>query len=335
MIISKNKYENIFSAPIAGYTNWPLRMLFSEYKAGRIFSEMIHVREILHNETWKVPLINIPYKFTIQLFGSFEDDFNFAISQALNFCDNVDINSGCPVKKVIKAGGGSFWLTDLNRFSSKIKLIANSFPYIISVKIRLGFMKSQIVEILDSIKDSKLAYITIHMRTANMLFSGKALYEYADLIKNYPIPIILNGDINSPEMAKDILDKYECSGIMIGRAALNDPSIFNRINLYLKEGKLIESNNEIRVQNIIKYIDYLRDYLNLIFYNDDYTKITNKDLLSKIKRSTIIESRKILFSLTKKIPFSHNIKEEILKISTDEDLNYIKDAIMKFNPYIC
>jgi len=322
MILSNNKYENIISAPIAGYTNWPLRKLFSKYGASRIFSEMIHVREIFFKEDFELPFLNIDYNFTIQLFGSVDDDFIKAGELVLKFCDNIDINSGCPAKKVIKARGGSFWLKDIDRFSKKIYEISDRFPYKVSVKIRLGFTKPQIAEILDSIKDAKLAFVTIHMRTAQMLFSGKAMYQYADLIKNYKIKIILNGDINDPYFAKEVLDKYDCNGIMIGRAALADPIIFKQINDFLKTGKFLVTDKIQKIQNCINYIDNLLTYLDI--YSIKNNEIENETRYSKFLRSSIVESRKILFTLSKKIPFSNNIKEKILNISNREDLIKLK-----------
>lgn len=323
MILSTNKYENIISAPIAGYTNWPLRRLFSKFGASRIFSEMVHVREIFHKEHFELPFLNIDYNFTIQLFGSVDDDFISAGELVLKFCDNIDINCGCPAKKVIKAGGGSFWLKDIDKFSKKIFEISSRFPYKVSVKIRLGFTKPQIAEILDSIKEAKLAFITVHMRTAQMLFSGKAMYQYADSIKNYKTQIILNGDISDPFFAKEVLDNYDCSGIMIGRAAIIDPSIFKKINEFLSFGSYFEDEKLQRINNCIDYIDNLLIYL-------DFYPINNKETKDEIAylrflRNSIVESRKILFSISKKIPFSNKIREKILKILNREDLFELKE----------
>ncbi|HPC38165.1 MAG TPA: tRNA-dihydrouridine synthase family protein [Exilispira sp.] len=356
MILSKNRYENIISAPIAGYTNWPLRRIFARYNAYRIFSEMVHVREIFHKEFFEFPFLNINYRFTIQLFGSFEDDFNLAIEKVKKYCDNIDINCGCPAKKVIKAGGGSFWLKDIDRFSKKIYQISESYPNKISVKIRLGFSKPQINEILDSIKDAKLAFITIHMRTADMLFSGKALYQYAEILNNYKLPIVLNGDITDPIFAKNILDSYNCSGIMIGRAALSDPSIFQRIKEYINEGKIKKTCINNKIDNCILYIDNLLLYFkifslaleknnldNFQFHEDSLKTDNNFEIIDdnfeivkkvddqsikKFIRSNIVESRKILFALSKKIPFSNKLKENILKINSIDELKELKNYLI-------
>lgn len=324
MIISNNKFENIFSAPIAGYTNWPLRKIFDHYGAFRIFSEMVHVREILNRNINEIPLIKVPYRFTIQLFGSFDDDFISASNIAFDFCDNVDINCGCPVKKVIKAKGGAFWLTDIEKFSKKIYEISSAFPYKISVKVRLGFNSINILEILKSIENAKLAFITIHLRTAKMMFSGKALFEQAENIKGFNIPIILNGDIISPEIAKDILESYSCSGIMIGRAALSDPCIFENINSYIKSGTYEKTNSVKRIENCIRYIDNLFEYIEIL-------RKINKNNLDKAIRNSIIESRKILFSLSKKIPSSQILKEKMLKISNYNDLVELKKILEDFS----
>jgi len=318
-MISKNKFENIFSAPIAGYTNWPMRQLFNEYKASRIFSEMVHVREILYRNIEDIPLIKEAYNFTIQLFGSFDDDFINAGNVALRFCDDIDLNCGCPVKKVIKAKGGVFWLSDIEKFSKKIDEISSAFPYKVSVKIRLGFNKPQVLEIIDSIKNSKISFLTIHMRIGSMLFSGKALYNYAKLLEGYNVPIILNGDINTPEYAKNILDSYPCKGIMIGRTSLQDPSIFSQINSYLKTGFYLKPNPIDRINNCIKYLNYLIQYIN------GYGKKTSN--INVFKRKSIIESRKILFSLSKNIPFANTIRDNMLKINSEEDLKDLKNVL--------
>ncbi len=322
MIISSNKYENIFSAPIAGYTNWPLRQIFNDYKAYLIFSEMVHVREILYGKVEEIPLIKESFKFAIQLFGSFEDDFITAGKIALQYCDNIDINCGCPVRKVIKAKGGVFWLSDIDNFSKKIGDISYFFPNIVSVKIRLGFDKIELSEILQSIKKFPISFITIHMRTGSMLFSGRALYQYANLITGYPIPIILNGDIDSPEFAKDILDKFNCNGIMIGRAAIKDPLIFSQINDYIKTNNYKKTDSKDRINNCIKYIDYL------IYYVENYGEKTGS--YRDFERKSIIESRKILFSLSKKINNINQLKEDILKIKTIDDLKKLKEEFINF-----
>ncbi|MFN3411618.1 MAG: tRNA dihydrouridine synthase [Exilispira sp.] len=355
MILYENKYKNILSAPIAGYTNWPLRKLFSQNCASRIFSEMIHVREVLYKNDFEIPFLNINYNFTIQLFGSLADDFIRATEILFNYCDNVDINCGCPVKKVIKAEGGSFWLKDIDRFARKIYQLSEYFPHKISVKIRLGFNKIEIYRILDSIKNARLAFITIHMRTSDMFFSGSALYQYASLLDNYKIPVILNGDINDAEFAKQILDNYNCSGIMIGRAALSDPSIFKKIKDYIEKGQYTITNKQLKIDFLIQYIDNLLEYFDL-YHNKKIEKFNSKNLNNtnhnfnnndncnkkygeknfddenylKFIRSNIIESRKILLALLKKIPGANNIKDKILKISNIEDLYNIKKILNEF-----
>lgn len=328
MILSKNKYENIISAPIAGYTNWPMRMLFSEYKAFRIFSEMIHVREILHRQINQIPLIKVPYRFTIQLFGSIDDDFIKAGEIALNYCDSIDINCGCPVKKVIKAQGGSFWLKDLDKLANKIYQISEHFPNIVSIKIRLGFSEIEILDILNSIKNFKIAFTTIHMRTAKMMFSGKALYEYAELLNNFDIPIILNGDITTPEFAKTILDNYNCKGIMIGRAALSNPEIFTQINDFLKNLTYTKSDNISRIENCKKYLNYLLKYLEFFLKKPDALSI-------KFIKNSIIESRKIFFTLSKKLPDFRDLKEKFFKISNIEDLVELKQLLENKKTLYC
>lgn len=355
MILSSNKYQNILSAPIAGYTNWPLRKLFYQNYASRIFSEMIHVREVLYKNDFEIPFLNINYNFTIQLFGSLTDDFIKAAQILFNYCDNVDINCGCPVKKVLKAGGGSFWLKDIDAFARKIFQLSDSFPYKISVKVRLGFNKIEIYQILDSIKNARLAFITIHLRTSDMLFSGRALYQYARLLDNYEIPVILNGDINDAEFAKQILDNYNCSGIMIGRAALSDPSIFKKVKDYIEKGEYTIINKQSKIDFLIQYIDNLLEYFDL-YHNKKIEKFNLQNLNNsnfsfnnndncnkkygeknyddenylKFIRSNIIESRKILLALLKKIPSTNNIKDKILKLDSIEDLYNIKKILNDF-----
>ncbi|HOV46238.1 MAG TPA: tRNA-dihydrouridine synthase family protein [Exilispira sp.] len=338
-LLSKENTDNLISAPMAGFTNSPLRKTFAENGAYRIFSEMVHVREILNLNLWEIPIFLENYNYTIQLFGSIDDDFIEAISKILDFADNFDINCGCPVKKVIKAKGGAFWLKDIDKLIKKVDQISRKFKGKVSIKIRVGFDKPELLDLISNLNDTEVEYITIHMRTATMLFKGEPLYELYEQVSHFPKPMIVNGNITSPMIAKKLFEKYKPSGLMIGRAAIENPAIFKEISFYLKEGRLCTENKLNKIDFLISYFENMLDYVNSYpFFNlipeplkekalSKYDNSKNEADRKKFLKKTIVESRKIAFNIIKGYPEAYLIKQNILSLENLEDVkNFIQQT---------
>lgn len=328
------KYSTkLYSAPIAGFTDENLIYYFFLGGADYIYSEMFNVNEInrFGNEIIS-KFKKKKFKLIVQLFGKYGDDFINAASLFQNIADGIDINAGCSVKKIIKSKGGAYLLLQPENLYKILKSISDKICIPVSVKMRLGFDKIQIFDIIDSIIDSGVSFITIHLRTASMLFSGEVNYEYIDLIhekykdiankKN--IKFIFNGDVNSVEKALYIINKYNPYGLMIGRAALTDPFIFYRIKYHLnKENKIENKNDNIDKKNPIFWFKNIY-YQNIAILIGLYLSIEKYP--ENEKKVKILGLRKLAHKLLKNFPNSKIIKEFINK---EIELKKIIDYLMK------
>ncbi|MCX8058687.1 MAG: tRNA-dihydrouridine synthase family protein [Spirochaetes bacterium] len=336
----------LYSAPMAGFTNDNFIYYLHIGGADYIYSEMFNVNEIIKNRDRLNFIFNKKdFKYIIQIFGKYGDNFSLTSELLSEYCDGIDINAGCSVKKIIKSGGGSFLLKEPEYLYRIIKSVKGSIEKPVSVKMRLGFDKIQIFELLDSIIESGVSFITIHLRTASMLFGGDVDYSYIQLIQDkyrniindQKVRFIFNGDIDSKEKAYFIINKYNPYGIMIGRASLSDPFIFWRIKLYLEN---VRSSNLFYYGNSnnsnLKNFNYKKIpifWFNNIFLQNIailiglYKKI---ELLPENERkNNILLYRKIAHKLLKNIPESKEIKEYLNK-ETDIN-NIIQYLILKRN----
>ncbi len=221
-------------APLAGYTDLPFRMVCREYGAGLCVSEMISshglvyqqhkTRKLLQSSTEDTPL-------AYQLFGADPDIMAEAAAVLNDFSpDLIDINMGCPVRKVTKKGAGAALMTDLQRAEQIIAGVVRSSSCPVTVKMRSGpDMQNQNGEILARIaEDNGVSALVVHGRTWKQAFGGKADWTVVEKIKtSVSIPVIGNGDIHSFQEARYRLETSRCDGVMIGRAALGNPWVFH------------------------------------------------------------------------------------------------------------
>jgi nifR3 family TIM-barrel protein len=199
----------------------------------------------------------------IQIFGDNIESMKKAasISEEAN-PEILDINYGCPVKKVACRGAGAGILLDLDKMQKMTAEIVKQVNIPVTVKTRLGWDENsiKIIEVAQRLQDVGIQALTIHGRTRKQMYKGSANWNYIAEVKNNPnitIPIFGNGDINSPEKAKEYKQKYGIDGIMIGRAAIGNPWIFNQIKSYLKNGTCIKKPNiNERVDVVKKHLDF-------------------------------------------------------------------------------
>ena len=182
----------------------------------------------------------------IQIFGHSTDSMKKAaeIAETRN-PDFIDLNFGCPVRKVVMKGGGAALLNDLPKMVMMTEAVVRSTKLPVTVKTRLGWDEhhKNIVEIAERLQDAGIAMITIHGRTRTQLYGGTADWTLIGEVKNNPrmkIPVIGNGDVTSAIMAKEKKDRYGVDGIMIGRAAIGNPWIFEEAKAYIEKGELID-----------------------------------------------------------------------------------------------
>ena len=216
-------------------------MLYSEF----ISSEGL-IRDAIKSRQ-KLDIFDYERPVGIQIFGG--DEEAMALSAKIVATVNpdlVDINFGCPVKKVVSKGAGAGVLKDIDLMVRLTKAVVNSTSLPVTVKTRLGWDEQSIniEEVAERLQDVGISALTIHARTRSQMYKGHSDWSYIAKVKNNPrmhIPIFGNGDIDSPEKALEYRNKYGIDGIMIGRAAIGYPWIFNEIKHYFATGELLPS----------------------------------------------------------------------------------------------
>jgi len=260
--------NNLVLAPMAGVTDQPFRLLCRELGAGLVISEMVTSNPALfHTRKTQLRLNHSgePEPRAVQIAGA--DPQQMAMAAKFNVehgAQIIDINMGCPAKKVCNVMAGSALLRDERLVANILTSVVNAVDVPVTLKIRTGWDKSNrnAVKIAQIAESSGIQALTVHGRTRACAFTGMAEHETAGEIKaKTVIPVIANGDINTPEIAAEILRIYNVDAIMIGRAAQGNPWIFREINHYLKTGEKLKSPdaNEI-CDTLIKHVTNLHEF---------------------------------------------------------------------------
>ena len=242
-------------APMAGVTDLPFRTLCKEQGAGLICMEMISAKAISFHNKNTIALMEIDpceHPVSMQLFGS-EPDLMAEVAKSIEDrdFDILDINMGCPVPKVVNNGEGSALLKNPNLIEEIVRKVSSAISKPLTVKVRIGFENEpvDIVEIAKRIEDAGAAALAVHGRTRQQYYSGTADWDTIRRIKEaVSIPVIGNGDVDSPKKAEALVRETGCDGIMIGRAVRGNPWIFREMNHYFTTGELLPrpSWDEIR-----------------------------------------------------------------------------------------
>ncbi len=223
-------------APLAGFTDLPFRSVVKKFGADLTVSEMLSSNALAHNSKKTLHMLKkspIEDPYSAQISGSNVDIVKSAV-ELLNEYDGIDIidlNCGCPVPKVVGHGSGSSLLLDLPLMGDIIRTIKDtSNKSMTSVKIRLGFEKKNHVDIAKMVEDSGADFLAVHGRTRAGKFKAAVDYDAIREIKEtVSIPVIANGDIDSYDKAKWVLEHTGCDGVMIGRGAVGAPWIFHQL----------------------------------------------------------------------------------------------------------
>jgi nifR3 family TIM-barrel protein len=322
--IEFEKYP-VFLAPMEDVTDPAFRLLCKRFGADMVYSEFISsdalIRSIKSTER-KLEIYDQERPVAIQLYGRDVESITEAAKIAESAKpDIIDLNFGCPVKKVAGKGGGAGLLKDIPKMMEIINSVAKNISIPVTVKTRLGWDNNSkiITTIAEQIQDNGAQALTIHGRTRAQMYTGEADWTLIGEVKNNPrikIPIIGNGDITTPERAKECFDKYGVDAIMIGRGSIGQPWIFEEIKHYLYNNSKLERKNfkfylEIlkeQVENNIERADEIRGILHSrrhiaatpLFKGIDHFKQTK----IKILRA---DTKKELFELIDNIEKDYNI----------------------------
>ena len=245
-------------APMAGVTDLPFRKLCKEQGAGLICMEMVSAKAIsFHNKNTEalMEIDKCENPVSMQLFGS-EPELMARVAAEIEErpFDILDINMGCPVPKVVNNGEGSALLKNPELIVKIVKSVSSAIKKPLTVKVRIGFENEpvDIVEIAKRVEDAGAAAIAVHGRTRQQYYSGTADWDTIRRVKEaVTIPVIGNGDVDSPEKAEALIKETGCDGVMIGRAVRGNPWLFRELNHYFETGEKLPRPSAEEVREMI------------------------------------------------------------------------------------
>ncbi len=305
-------------APMEDVSDPPFRAVCKDNGADLMYTEFISseglIRDAIKSKQ-KLDIFDYEKPVGIQIFGGDEEAMAMSakIVDAVN-PDLLDINFGCPVKKVVSKGAGAAVLKDIELMTRLTKACVHSTSLPVTVKTRLGWDEANknIVEVAERLQDVGIKALSIHGRTRSQLYKGEADWRLIAEVKNNPritIPIFGNGDIDSPEKALEYKNRYGVDGIMIGRAAIGYPFIFNEIKYFLKTGEHLPAPSIHQRVNVIK-------------------KHLQKSIEWKGEVLGVLEMRRHYANYLKGLP---NIKEYRIKLTTLKNVEEIFGLLDEIN----
>ncbi len=257
----------LFLSPLAGYTNLPFRLVVREVGGvGLCTTDLVNARSLLEKNPKAFKLIETnaaDSPLAVQLFGSVPEEMRDAAQflESLGVA-SVDINMGCPVKKVVKIGGGSAMMTELDKTSALVKGMVDAVKIPITAKMRLGWDDDNLTapDLARALEDVGVAAIFVHGRTREQGFGGTVnlagIRKVVEAVKT--IPVIGNGDVITPQAAKMMFDETGCGGVSIGRGAFYNPWIFQHTNHFIATGELLpEPAFSERVRVMCRHLDLM------------------------------------------------------------------------------
>lgn len=248
-------------APMEEVTNPPFRKFCKRYGADWLYSEFVSADALVRSINKTVKKLTIEENerpVTIQIYGRFIDTMVEAAKIVEEVQpDFIDINFGCPVKRVAAKGAGAGMLRDVPLMVEMVKQIVQAVKIPVTAKTRLGWDCENIIidDVAERLQDVGISALAIHGRTRSQMYKGEADWEPIARVKQNPrikIPIIGNGDIDSPQKAKEAFERYGVDGVMIGRATIGKPWIFEQIKHYLAAGEILPELSVLAQIEIIK-----------------------------------------------------------------------------------
>lgn len=304
-------------APMEDVSDPPFRRLCKMHGADLMYSEFISseglIRDAIKSRK-KLDIFDYERPVGIQIFGG--DEEAMAMSAKIVETvepDLVDINFGCPVKKVVSKGAGAGVLKDIDLMVKLTKAVVDSTELPVTVKTRLGWdVESINIEtVAERLQEVGIKALTIHARTRTQMYKGEADWEYISKVKNNPnieIPIFGNGDIDSPEKALEYKNKYNTDGIMIGRGAIGYPWIFNEIKHFFATGEKLPAPT-------------LKDRLEAVRQHAEWS------VEWKGEKPGLVEMRQHYGNYFRGIPYFKEFKTRFLQVLTMQEMNILLEEI--------
>jgi len=258
---------NLLLSPLAGYTNLPFRLVIREIGGvGLCTTDLVNARSLIEKNRKALKLIEsspADHPMAVQLFGSVPEE----MAAAAQFCESegavsVDVNMGCPVRKVCQVGGGSAMMTEFKKTAALVSGMVNAVKIPVTCKMRLGWDEENLTapDLARALEDVGVAAIMVHGRTRAQGFDGlvnlPGIRKVVEAVRR--IPVIGNGDITTPEAARHMLESTGCAGVSIGRGAFYNPWIFTHTRHYLQTGEVLpEPTFAERVRVMTRHLDLM------------------------------------------------------------------------------
>lgn len=301
----------VFLAPMAGVTDRPFRQILTSCGQGNMYAEMAAINALQRKnpKSWQIADVRPEnYPVVVQLVGNDAGLFAEAAKLVADLgARSLDINMGCPVKKIVNNESGSALMKDMPRAAEIIEAVVKATSLTVSVKFRKGWDNEHInaVEFAKMCEESGASYITVHGRTRAQGYSGEADWNIIKAVKeSVRIPVIGNGDIDSPQKAKQRMAESGVDGVMIGRAVLGNPWLLNQTHEYLLHGILpaepsVQQIKEILLKHLRMLVGYYGEkagiavsrkhvgwYVRSLYeakkFREQYTKLTDFGTAEKL-----------------------------------------------------
>ena len=260
--------SKVFLAPMAGITDKPMRRIVNSFGQGNIVSEMVAINALSFKnpKTYRIADVRDEnYPVIVQLVGGNPELFAVSVKLAEDLgAYSIDINMGCPVKKIVSNKSGSYLMKDTKLAAEIITAVKKATSLPVSVKFRKGWDNNSVnaVDFAKMCEDCGAEYITVHGRTRSDFYSGTADWDIIAQVKDaVKIKVIGNGDVDTPQKAKEMLDYTKADGVMIGRATLGKPWLIAQTHEFLEKG-ILPQNISLNVvkQTLLRHINELSDY---------------------------------------------------------------------------